>query len=118
MINSDEDSLICDFAETYNVYDYRSLPCKTAAILASGLRNDSRIKMSLANRRYPNSELLLASIADRLGLLVWAQSEDGVKNTNRPKSILESLMGIEDEKAVVAFDSLEDFKRIYEELTR
>lgn len=43
MIATDEDALICDLAETYHVFDYRGLPLKTAAALASGLRNDARI---------------------------------------------------------------------------
>ena len=118
MINADEDALICDFAETYHVFDYRSLSCKTAAALASGLRLDSRIKMKLSGRSYSNQELLLATIADRLGLLLWAQSEDGVKNVNRPKSIFDTLMGVEDEEKVMSFDTLDEFKRRYEELTR
>lgn len=39
MVAVDEEALICDFAETYNILDWRELPCRTAAILASGLRN-------------------------------------------------------------------------------
>jgi len=43
MIATDEDALVCDLAETYHVLDYRMLPLKTAAALASGLRSDARI---------------------------------------------------------------------------
>ena len=41
MIATDEDALICDFAETYHIYDYRSLDVEYAATLAYGLRDDS-----------------------------------------------------------------------------
>ena len=34
-------------AETYGVYDFRALPLQTTAILAQGLRPDSRIMLQL-----------------------------------------------------------------------
>jgi len=45
MIKLDENALICDFAETYHIYDYRQLPPTRVAVFACGLRDDSRIKM-------------------------------------------------------------------------
>ena len=45
MVALDEDALICDFAETYHIYDYRRLPVEYAATLAYGLRENSRIRM-------------------------------------------------------------------------
>ena len=48
MIRFDEDALICDLAETYHIYDYRSLPVKLVATLSAGLRDDSRIKLKAA----------------------------------------------------------------------
>ena len=47
MIETDESALICDFAETYHIYDYRALPVSYAATLAYGLRSDSRIRLKL-----------------------------------------------------------------------
>ena len=32
MLNTDEEALICDFAETYRIYNYKEIPCKMAAI--------------------------------------------------------------------------------------
>lgn len=43
MMNISEDALICDLAETYHIYDMRSLPLRTVATLSAGLREDSRI---------------------------------------------------------------------------
>lgn len=38
-------------AETYGVYDLRALPVQTTAVLAQGLRADSRIMTRLAAER-------------------------------------------------------------------
>ena len=118
MITIDENALICDFAETYGVFDYRGLPVKTMAALAVGLRENSRIKMKIRDEKVDVKTALLAAIADRLGLLVWFQTEDGTKNRNRPESILESLQGKETENNVRVFESGEEFKEEWERLMR
>lgn len=110
IIAKDEDALICDFAETYHIYDYRSLPLSRVAIFAVGLRDDSRTKMRISGMRYPTDTLLLASAIDRLSLLVWMNSKDGANGVNRPKSILNELMGKESEKDIEAFESSVDFE--------
>ena len=70
MIDLDEDALICDFAETYHIYDYRSLPASMAATLAVGLRDDSRIKRKIIQEesglRVSSTELLLSILIDRV----------------------------------------------------
>lgn len=114
MIRADEDALICDFAETYNIYDYKRLPVKTAAALALGLRDDSRIKMKMSGAKAPTDTLLLAATVDRLSLLVWAQTKDAEKGRNRPKSILESMTKAETNNS--AFDSGEDYEKERERL--
>ena len=77
MIDADEDALICDLAETYQVYDYKQLPLTTVAVFAYGLKDDSRIKQSLSDQVAPVDRLLLAGIVDRLSMLLWIQSKDG-----------------------------------------
>lgn len=116
MLRLDEQALICDLAETYGIYDYKSLPARTVAIFAIGLREDSRIKMKLNDEKIPRSQFLLAVIADRLGLLCYAISSD---KENPPVSILEMLLGIEPEEKskdsdVVTFDTPEDFEKAWE----
>ena len=91
MIKADEDALICDFAETYRIYDYKGLPVKLSAALAVGLRDDSRIKMKLSGAKAPAEIILLASMVDKLSLLVWAKTKDAEKGRNRPKSLLSIL---------------------------
>lgn len=109
MVTTDENALVCDFAETYHVIDWRALPVRLAAILAAGLRDDSRIKVKLSGQRYPFGTLLLAAAVDRLSTLVYFQTKDAQKGTNKPHLILDSLQGVKEDDAVV-FDSIEDFE--------
>lgn len=111
MINEDEDSLICDFAETYHIYDYRKLPMSYVAILANGLREDSRIKMKLSEMDISTNNMLMASILDELRFLSWTKTEDAEKNQNRPKSVLKILMGQEEHSGNETYESAEDFER-------
>lgn len=114
MIAMDEDAFICDMAETYGIFDYRALPVSTLATLASGLRDDSRIKMCLSGCKLPRSEMLLAAAVDRLSLIVWFLS----KNSERPKSILGILMGESPvEKDVLSFETVDDYESAWKELT-
>ena len=48
MMALDEDALICDFAETYHIYNIYGMPVQYIATLAIGLRDDSRIKSKCA----------------------------------------------------------------------
>ena len=118
MIRQDESALICDFAETYHVFDYKSMPPKTAAILAAGLSDDSRIKRKISGQKVKTEIMLLANIADSLQLLVWSKTKDGQHNRNRPKSIVEALVKEEEPSKYASFDSIEAYeaarKRIME----
>lgn len=68
MLRTDRDALICDLAETYGIFDYRALPVPLLATLASGLREDSRIKMRLSGQTVTRTEMLLAAAVDGLSL--------------------------------------------------
>lgn len=111
MLKEDRDALLCDLAETYGVFDLCALPVHTLAVLAAGLRDDSRIKTRLSGTRVPRKDLLLAAAVDRLSLLVWSMSEDAKRGTNRPKSLVAALMGeAEDSSDMMTFDSPDDFE--------
>ena len=114
MIQTDEDSLICDLAETYGIYDYKRLPLKLVASLAVGLRDDSRIKMKLSGSKASTNIILLASIVDRLSLLIWMQTKDAEKGRNRPKSLLDMMIAKETDNS--SYDSGEDFIQARESL--
>ena len=92
MIRLDEDALICDLAETYHIFDYRSLPLKLAATLSVGLRDDSRIKMKMANTPIDLDSFLLAVIADRVEQFRYGFTEDAQKKRNKPGSIVDALL--------------------------
>lgn len=96
MLSADREALLCDLAETYGIFDLNALPVPTVAMLAVGLRDDSRIKVSLSGCRVPRRDLLLAAAVDRLSLLVWGMSEDAKRGTNRPESLVAAFMGEND----------------------
>ena len=99
MIATDENALECDLAETYHIFDYRSLPLQTVATLSVGLRDDSRIKMALSNTKYPFNTIILALILDNLNMMRWGMSFDEQKETNKPVSLAKRLLGIEEESS-------------------
>lgn len=113
-MNLDEDALICDLAETYQIYDYKQLPLNEVAVFAYGLRDDSRIKQMMSDQIVPLETTLLASIVDRLSLSLWLQTKDGQKGVNRPASIAEMLTKNNkeerDERDYLVFESGEDFE--------
>ena len=67
----DRSAWLCDLAETYHIYDYRSLPLRTVAALSAGLREDSRIKMKINGIHATREEMLLAMIVDGTNALLW-----------------------------------------------
>ena len=112
MIRLDRDALLCDLAETYHIYDPKALPVQTVALLACGLREDSRIKQKINGTHVPVNTLLLAHIVDRLGILIWQRTKDGQHGRNKPESIAEQLLntGKRNLNKVDAFESPEEFE--------
>ena len=112
MIKTDEDALICDLAETYQIYDYKSLPAYMVATFSVGLRENSRIKMKLSNQKVPFGELLLSMISDELTRLIWMKTEDGAKGINPPKSIVSLILNNGEEKlSMMVFKLLKNMKK-------
>ena len=113
MIRLDEDALICDLAETYNILDYKKLALNKLAILACGLRDDSRIKLKMSENILSPNQFLLAGIQDRLSLLVYSKTKDAEKGTNYPKLIFDNL-----ENRINGFTSGEDFMKERERIMK
>lgn len=114
MLAADRDALICDLAETYGVFDYRGLPVPLLATLASGLREESRIKQKMSGVPVGQDTLLLAMAVDALNLLVWIKTKDARYKRNQPKSITERLLKRSEHIAkerVAAFNTPEEFER-------
>lgn len=120
MIQLDEDALICDLAETYQIYDYRQLSPLKIAVFSVGLREESRIKMKINGQSVSMETLLLAGISDRLSTLVWFQTEDGQKGKNRPPSLVNMLTNKEEksDKDVISFSSGKDFIKVRKRLLK
>ena len=90
MIRTDPDALTCDFAETYRVLDWRSLPMRLAGTLAAGLGNDSRIRQTQAGAKAPLTTILLSTAADTLQLIAWCIGGGG---SARPTPMTPQLLG-------------------------
>lgn len=117
MISLDEDALMCDLAETYQIYDYKQLPLTVVAVFSCGLRDDSRIMMKMNGQSVSLETLILAGLSDKLSILLWSKTKDGLKGVNRPTLIVDSLTAVKSqEKNEVVFNSGEDFERMRRKL--
>ena len=112
MLRTDEDAVICDLAETYQIYNYKDMPPVTVAIFCDGLRDNSRIKLKISGQKVSSDTLLLASIVDRLSILVWTKTKDGQKGRNQPKSIVDSINNPIREKEGMSFNTGEEFEKM------
>ena len=112
-LKENEDAFVCDLAQYYNIYDWRSYSPFFVATLACGLPQDSRTIQALSGMKYTMDTMFLAVIADKLSLLWWAETVDGQRNQNRPKSFVEILNGNgkkDEPKDIVAFNTPEEFE--------
>ena len=106
--------MICDLAETYHIYNYKECQPLLVGTLVFGLRDDSRVKMYFSGQKQPLERIFFARMVDELSFLSWANSKDGQKNRNRPKSVLQSLLGIEKKEEYATFEEFDEFKRMWD----
>lgn len=90
------------------IFDYKSIPVPLLITLVTGLRADTRVMMAISGQTLNLNEFLMATIIDRLNLLLWAKTKDAEKGRNRPKSIIENFTRNND---VSSFRNKEDFER-------
>ena len=107
MIRFDEDALICDLAETYQIFDYRSLPVQLVATLSAGLRDNSRIKLKAADTSVDLEIIILAAIADNLTMLRAGMDR---KNRTKPFLFTEAINGERKKQKVRSFRTAEEFE--------
>lgn len=100
--------MICDLAEVYGIFDYQSIPVPLLITLVTGLRADSRVMMAISGQNFNLNEFLMATIIDRLNLILWTKTKDAEKGRNRPKSIIDNFARTND---VSSFRNKEDFER-------
>lgn len=108
--------MICDLAETYHLFNYQEYPPELVGTLVLGLRKDSRVKMKLSGDKITTTEWLLARIADELRDQSWAKSRDGQKGRNKPKHILDHLLGLDKKDEYDTFSTMEEFEKWWAEI--
>lgn len=64
MLALDKDAFLCDMAETYHLFDIKSVDLPYLAVLASGLGVDSRIKLKAHGLKASWSTVMLAMLID------------------------------------------------------
>lgn len=115
----DRDALACDFAETYHVLDMWALPVPLLAVLASGLREDSRIIMKMGGITYIPAYISAAKAADELAMLMYSFTEDAQKGKNRPDLLSDHMVEQkETKKKYEGYDSGEDFLAAWKKITK
>ena len=113
MLAFDRGALICDLAETYNIYDYKRVPVRLLGTLVSGLRENSRIIMKMTGRKATVETIWLARIYD----VICAVFSDE-KHPHKPVS--ETLFDAEmyNPKPLHGFISGDEFLKAREKLIK
>ena len=104
----------------YHIFDIAALPYDRAAVLVSGLPNDSRVKMAMNGMKVPLDTYLLASVVDRLSIIAWQNTQDAKHHRNKPDSIVAHLTGrgqANGKRAVRKFRSGAAFEAAFKSLT-
>ena len=120
LLEQHEDLIICDLAEYYHIYNYENYDPLYIATLVCGLRGSSRLIRELSGVKYTEEEIIRAKIADNLSWLVWFKTKDAEHNRNKPKMLVEMMVGTNKEESFEhdVFDSVEEFKKAREKALR
>lgn len=79
-------------------------------MLLNGLRDDSRFKLKLNGMKVNIDTMMSAIACDYLAKLWWAKTEDAEHGTNKPISILSTLLDEEPQKKNTdGYESVEEF---------
>ena len=73
--------------------------------------------MKISESKLTLDQMLFARMIDELSFQSWAQTKDGQKNRNRPKSLLKQLTE-EKEEEYEKFATADDFLSAWENITR
>lgn len=107
-----ESEVICDLAETYHVFNYQELSADLVATLVFGLRDNSRLKMKIADTKLTTEQMLSAMIVDDLNFIAWTKTKDAKHGRFKQKSILKTLLGEykKQKDDLVSFASIEEYE--------
>lgn len=76
-----------------------------------GLRADSRVMMLASGMTVSQETLLLAEIADRVGLFMYGFSDGAKKGSKPPALIVDKLLGGKKTEGIEKFKTAEEFER-------
>lgn len=105
MLRIDSDSLECDLAETYHIYNMRELSPRRIALFSVGLRENSRIKTKMSGLSIDFNTLVEASITDKLSIIIKLLSGP---EAPEPTLITNTILGNSEEKSN-GFETGNDF---------
>lgn len=94
MFALDRNALLCDLAETYGIFNLRALRADMLAALACGLREDSRIKLRMADMNYLPPFASLALVSDTLAGIRYGLLAK--KGEPQPARLLDDVLGKSD----------------------
>lgn len=98
-------------AETYHVLNWRELPLKTAAILASGLYQDSRCFRKINNQKLRSDQYTQFAILDEVRFFHWNMlPKEFKKGRKKPESVLLKMLRMENRPDVTGFRTPEEFE--------
>ena len=115
MLMTDRDALLCDLAETYQIYDFSQFRPRKLAIFACGLRADSRIKMKLNGMTYVSHEAIMAKTSDELTLIRHYLT---AKKNDPAPDLLTDVIYTQDEPDTTSFASGKAFSDAWDKLTK
>lgn len=112
LLKEGEDEIICDLAETYHIYDYRSVSPALVATLVLGLDDSSRIKRKISGNKITLDQMLYALMVDNLQFLVWTKTKAAQHGHNKPESLFKKLTGYNETQKdeLMSFETPEEFE--------
>lgn len=78
-------------------------------MLIDGLRDDSRFKLKINGMKVSVDTMMSAITCDYLAKIWWAKTEDAEHGTNKPISILSTLLDEPKKQNTNGYDSVEEF---------
>ncbi|MBQ9031867.1 MAG: hypothetical protein IJ106_10510 [Parasporobacterium sp.] len=116
---SDEDALICDFAQYYHIYDLEQVGVRKAAILACGLPEESRTMKRLSGNKLSGERVILVSMLDTIRSIEFAVYQShSKKKIKKPKPLLKKMMDGGEKKELLGYGTAQEFEEARKKFLR
>lgn len=110
--------MVCDLAETYNIFDYERLPVKRVAVFVCGLRENARVWKKMG---YDDIDRKLQILMyDRINWIAWTKTEAAQNGGTPPEPLFSKIYGEKTESPddTRRFESPEQFQEAWEKIRR